>query len=123
MSSSNSRNLDLKSLPHPPNSEESAPTSNSSSCHVFMTESPVPGGGDEAVMQAAKEFQFDPERTEDGLGFKEFPVDSDPIIEAVMNNYGKGAEGEEVGGGTSSPFPDVTFSSIESSPAKSSANR
>ena len=87
-----------------------------------MTESPVPGN-DEAVMQAAKEFQFEPERTEDGLGFKEFPADSDPIIEAVMNNYGKGGEGEEDVGGASSPFPDVTFSSIESSPAKSSANR
>ena len=85
-----------------------------------MTESPVPGG-DEAV-QTAKEFQFEPERTEDGLSLKEFPSDSDPIIEAVMSSYGKNEE-EEEGGGPSSPFPDVTFSSIESSPAKSSANR
>ena len=44
-----------------------------------------------------------------------------------MNNYGNkggGAEEEqEENGGATSPFPDVTFSSIESSPAKSSANR
>ena len=81
-------------------------------------------------MRTAREFQFEPSRTEDGLGFREFPADSDPIIEAVMNNYGNkggGAEEEEGeegdGGGAISPFPDVTFSSIESSPAKSSANR
>ena len=82
---------------------------------------------DTALLRTAREFQFEPARTEDGLGFREFPADSDPIIEAVMNNYGNkggGAEEEqEENGGATSPFPDVTFSSIESSPAKSSANR
>ena len=121
MYNSISCNIYLKSLMHPPYSEDSVPTTNSSSCHVFMTESPAPGD-EAAVMQTAKEFQFEPVRTEDGLGFKEFPADSDPIIEAVMNNYGKRSEDVEEGG-ASSPFPDVTFSSIESSPAKSSANR
>ena len=48
---------------------EEGGASNSSSCHVFMTESPVPG--EDAAVQAAKEFQFDLERTEDGLGFRE----------------------------------------------------
>ena len=51
-----------------PSTEESNPVANSSSCHVFMTESPVPGANE--ALQTAKEFQFEPERTEDGLNFK-----------------------------------------------------
>lgn len=82
----------------------------SSSCHVFMTDLIQPS--EEEAARTAKTYQF--ELTSSESGFEEFPLDSDPIISAVMALYGKSDDKND------REMNKVLPPSVESSPAKSS---
>jgi hypothetical protein len=100
--------------------EEKEDELTSSSCHVFMTES-APLSAQEAESRS-RAFQFDPTMSVAEQGcFDEFPLDSDPIITAVMSTYGKSEKSKTSpsakSGNASSSVPG---SSVESSPTKAS---